>query len=589
MTITHYSEFSGLGGTDHGAHFVGDGHGDTFRSWIETTDAANHDPDACEQHALNFPHARHYQADVTKLDMTTMPRVDYFSASPACPAWTDANGVRRDFDKVNAEQGALFDLPGIGADDPKLRQRIKQYKRSRLLMNEIPRYLRAMIDRNPDEPVLIGLVENVIQCRLWAEWDRWITEIRNLGYHVRVIALNAMHAQPVRAPWAAQSRDRLFVAYWHRSIGRHPDWNKWLRPRAWCGNCEQAVNAVQTFKRPDVDMGRYGAQYLYTCPTLKCRGREVVPEAMPALTAIDLSNRGVRIGDRPGLGMKPLAGATLSRIEAGKRKHWAPLLVPVGGTWRGNGNQGAVPLTRPAPARTTRETDGVALPPLLVPVEARAERGRAGTAGEPSRTMTTRNETGVALPFIASLRGGGCKTATRSVTDAAGTVTASGNHHGLVVPPAFLMRNFTARGDAGQMSTSLAEPARTLTAGGKQSLVTAPDALLVPFYSAATTAATVAEPVGTLTTRDRYGLATPDVQFVTELPDLDDIRFRMLEDDEIGRLMGFDRAYRNEAKAKRTRVRLYGNAVVPACAEVITAALVECLTGVDLPRELVAS
>lgn len=551
MSITHYDEFSGIGGTSDGARFV---------PWVEMTDAANHDPDACEQHARNFPGARHYQADVTKLDLAQMPRVDLMTGSPACPAWVDANGIKRDFDKVNATQQALPGMETAEPTDPKLLKRIKQYKRSRLLMHEIPKYLRAMIDRDPANPVLIGMVENVIQCRLWSEWDAWLGEFAKLGYHVRVIALNAMHARPVRAPWVAQSRNRLFVAFWHRSLGRTPDWDKWLRPKAWCENCAELVDGIQTWKKPGIDMGSYDAQYIYRCPNVRC-SRRVRPEVVPALTAIDLSRPGIRIGDRAKLGMKPLASATTARIEAGKRRHWEPLLVPVGGTWRGKGDRGAVPLSRPAPTRTTRETDGIALPPLLVPVEARAELGRAATSAGPVRTMTTRNETGVAMPFIASLRGGGCRTATRSVTEAAGTVTASGNHHGLVVPPAFLMRNFTARGDAAQMSTSLDEPARTLTAGGKQSLVTMADAMLVPYYGTADSAVPASEPCGTLTTRHRYGIATPDDAPLTELPELDDILFRMLDDDEIGRLMGFGAHFRNEARSKRTRVRLYGNAV----------------------------
>jgi DNA (cytosine-5)-methyltransferase 1 len=271
MTITHYSEFSGLGGTDHGLHFIGEGEGAQFTPLIETTEAANHDPDACAQHELNFPNARHYQEDVTKLDLAKMPRRDLMSGSPACPAWTDANGVKRDFDKVNAQQEAMFEMPGAAPDDPAVRRRKEQYKRSRLLMWEIIYYLRAMSERNPAQPVWIGLVENVIQCRLWADWDEWIGEFHKLGYHTRVIAMNAAHARPVRAPWAAQSRNRLFVAYWHRSLGRTPDWDKWLRPKAWCPRCTEIVDAVQQFKTPGVDMGSYDAQYVYKCPRISCR------------------------------------------------------------------------------------------------------------------------------------------------------------------------------------------------------------------------------------------------------------------------------------------------------------------------------
>lgn len=557
--LTLYDEFSGVGGTSRGASFV---------PHVEVRVAANHDEHACREHARNFPNATHYQADVTKLDMTKMPRADIFTASPACPAWTDANGVRRDFDKVNAVQSALPGLPAADDEDPKLAARREEYRRSRLLMEEVPRYLRAMVERG--QPVLVGMVENVIQCRLWAEWDRWINEIRKLGYQVRVIAFNAMHARPVRAPWAPQSRDRLFVAYWHNSLNRTPDWDKWLRPLAYCPTCGEWVNAMQVFKNPRNDMGRYRAQYTYVCPNKSCRNKQVFPEVVPALAAIDLTKPGVRIGDRAKLGLKDLAPATLARIRAGMAKHWLPLLTPAGGTWRGKGDQGAVPLTQPAPARTTRETDGVAFPPPPT---------------GPTRTHTAHSETSMALPFITPLRGGGDKNRSRPVTEPAGTVTASGNHHGLAIPPvSFLMRNNTPRGDAGQMCTPVTEPARTVTTAGHQSLVTWASQLLVPYYGASDAAQPASEPVGALTTRDRYGLATTDSLDMRELPDINDVMFRMLEADEIGRLMGFDPQFRNEAPSKRIRVRLYGNAVCPPVAELIVSALVEAVTGESLER-----
>ena len=65
------------------------------------------------------------------------------------------------------------------------------------------------------------------------EWDFFTDKEHRIAY-VRLIAFNSMHACAPRAPRAPQSRDRMYVAFWHSSLGRHPDWNKWLRPRAWC-------------------------------------------------------------------------------------------------------------------------------------------------------------------------------------------------------------------------------------------------------------------------------------------------------------------------------------------------------------------
>nr|BFE71748.1 hypothetical protein GCM10020092_050490 [Actinoplanes digitatis] len=400
--------------------------------------------DAIESFALHHPDAQVFQEDITKLPVDKMPYAEIFVASPACPAWTTANGVRREFDRANAEQPALFDLarPLTAAQV----KRQEDYRRSRLLMREIPRYLAAMAERG--HPVLAGMVENVIQVRLWHEWDAWLGEIRKLGYDTRVIAFNSMHAQPVRARRAPQSRNRAFVGYWHRSLGRTPDWDKWLRPAAWCPSCDRQVLAVQVWKKPGRDMGSYGTQYIYQCPQASCRGREVHPEVLPALAAIDPTLPGIRIGDRQQHGLDPLEEATLGRIRAGIRRYWMPLLVPVEGR---DGKQ-AAPADLPLRTQTCRNETGYAVPPFLVPAGGTwRTRPHAGT--EPMPARTTRECDGVAaLPFITPMRGGGDRERARPITDPLSAVTASGNHHGLALPPLITRQN-TARDDAAYLST----------------------------------------------------------------------------------------------------------------------------------------
>lgn len=360
------------------------------------------------------------------------------------------------------------------------------------------------------------------------------------------------------------------------------------------------MQAVQRFKQPGRDMGRYRQQYVYRCPNTSCRNQVVEPETLPAAVAIDWALPGQRIGDRA----KPLADKTLARIRAGLDKFARPVMVPAGGTWRTD----AVPVDEALPTRTTRENDGLAVPPfitelrggssvrevahplatvatsgghhglavppLLIPVEGRDGKEPA-RANAPLRTQTARNETGLAwLPFIAELRGGG--SVARPATESLATVTASGNHHGLVTPdlPAMVMRNNGSKGPGGEHCTAVADPMRTLTTMGHQSLVTW-EHLLVPYYGNGT-ARTVREPVGALSTRDRYALVQGQV-------DVEDVRFRMLEPHEIGRAMSFADSY-VVLGSKRERVRQYGNAVTPNCAEVIVAALVEAISGTDIER-----
>jgi DNA (cytosine-5)-methyltransferase 1 len=395
-----------------------------------------------------------------------------------------------------------------------------------------------------------------------------------------------MHASPEVTHRAPQSRDRLYLAYWHRSLGRKPDWDKWLRPKAWCPCCERVVDAVQVFKKHGVDMGKYKAQYIYLCPQVTCRGQAVEPGVLPALVAIDWTLPGQRIGDRT----KELKPATLARIRAGLEKYAIPItLAAAGHTFERRAGVRTWPITDPLKTQSTTEQYGVAVPPLLVPVEGRAG-DRIAHVGEPMRTQTARAETGIAippvlvpyhrtgqarpvdepsgtftthdryglawLPFITPLSGGGDRGRARPITDPLATFRASGLHHGLAYPPewtALLIRNNSG---GSEMTTPVTEEMRTLTTHGHQSLLRW-DHLLSNIVA-----------------------AQPGDSFEI---DIEDVLFRMLEPHEIGRGMAFADDYVVLGN-KRDRVRQYGNAVTPPVAELIVSALVETITGEQLER-----
>ncbi|WP_306357333.1 MULTISPECIES: DNA methyltransferase [unclassified Nocardia] len=498
--------------------------------------AANHNPVAVAVHELNFPDAEHLPpGDVEGLELEKLPPTELFWASPACPEWTDAKGVKRYFDRSN--QLTMFDEELGTVEDPAA-------ARSRALVEQIPRYLRAMAARN--WPVLAGVMENVIQCRRWDDWNRWLREIQDIGpgYETKVIAFNSMHVMPRRCRRAPQSRDRLYVAYWLKSLVRQPDWDKWLRPHAWCPTCEQTVDAVQVFKDPRKDMGRYGrhGQYVYRCPSIRCRNSVVDPFTAPAATAIDWT---LPPGDKIGNRAKPLEDNTIERIRIGLSRYaHRPFLQPVGGTWR----TAAVDIDHPMPTRTTRETDALVMPPLVLSTTGRAGSGQARPASAPLPTQTTRRELAVAVPpFIAELRGGGSKKSARGVAQPLATFAASGFHHGLVQHP----------------DTDAAQAVRHL---------------LVPYYRTGR-AHPITEPMGTLTTRDRFGLLGIDE--VNAL--VDECTFRMLECCEIRAGMAFPDEFQALGD-KRTQARGYGNAVTPPVSEVLGCALVEAVTGEDIER-----
>lgn len=577
--------FCGAGGATQGACVV---------PGVVPVLAANHDHLAIETHSTNFPDVEHFRGDIRDLDVATHPYAEFFWASPECTQWSQARGVAVDFDT----HPGLFSDPEI-ADD---------VVRSRALMQDVIRYLEGMALRQ--RPVLAGVVENVVDIRKWEHWAIWRGRIERLGYRTRLIALNSMHARAVRTPRAPQSRDRLYLAYWHESIGRDPDWDRWLRPAAWCPSCEQQIMAVQAWRRPGNDMGRYGQQYDYRCPKVSCRGQLVEPEFVPAAAAIDWSLPGQRIGDRA----KPLADKTRARIAAGARRYarpivieaggnqydaadpkhpqygdpnayfraWPadteplktlhtaltkgiaipPMLVPAGGTW----NDTAQTVELPMRTRTTRDTEAILIPPLLIPVEGRDGKSATSTDG-PMRTQTARNETGIMIPpIVTEFRGGG--SVAHSTDEALSTLTAGGNHHGLVIPP-LVMRN---NGGGAEMSTPASEYLRTITTAGHQSLLT-----WGALYAHDAGVRDIGRPLPTQTTVQGDALLTA-AEWDTVV---DDCLFRMLEPHEIHAGMAFIPTY-VVLGSKRQKVKQLGNAVTPPVAEVLVSALVECITGEEM-------
>ncbi|MFD6936293.1 DNA cytosine methyltransferase [Streptomyces goshikiensis] len=590
--------FCGAGGSSQGAKAV---------PGLRVARAANHWKQAIQSHAFNFPGVAHYMGDIRKAPVWSWPITDIFWASPECTNWSVAKGKKRDF--VKAVQGDLMSLyEDMEEEKFKTGEEMgdgptKEEEESRALMEEVPLYLRGVIERGG--LVKAGVVENVVDVRSWADWDRWIAEFHKMGYFTKVIALNSMHADPRSVHRAPQSRDRLYVAYWHKSLGRTPDWDKWLRPKAYCPSCDEMVDALQVFRQPGRDMGRYGASYDYKCPRTSCR-TIVHPDTLPAAAAVDWTIKGTPIGSRPKSSDCPegLAPNTMARIRAGVNRYWpnpgapvdedgqgslfgdtdpdagriAPLLVPTGGTWR----KGASSVDSPMPTRTTVECDGLLVPPLLIPCEGRDGK-KAMPLDAPLRTQTARAETAIAYaPFVIPMRGGGDKEKARHISEPLHTVSAGGNHHGLVTHPALIMRNNTPNGDPAQMTTPASEPLRTLTATGHQSLITPGSGLLVPYYGNGQ-AKPVTEPAGTMTTRDRFAFVTPDGEY-----DLSKVLFRMLQPHEIQRAMAFADSYRILGN-KRDRVRQLGNAVTPPAAEVLLCALVECITGEPIDRYALAS
>lgn len=561
--------FAGAGGSSTGAASV---------AGVQVDMSANHWPLAVRVHAANHPKTRHACVDLHMENPRNFPRTDMLWASPECTKWSIANSKAKELSISMGGDPTLFD----DVPDELISEGDDEITRSRLLMFDVLRFIEYHRYR-------VVAVENVIdiatQPKYAAAWAAWRKGLRKLGYRFRVVSLNSMHAQMLGLP-APQSRDRLYILAWPEGEAE-PDIERILRPQAWCVRCDRLVESRQAWK-PGRTVGRYRAQYVYACRDC---GTAVEPGWLPASTAIDWSIQGQLIGERD----KPLSPKTMARIREGLRRYGHEFIVDRRGEYRVRDLQsplstitanetskglvldslhGAPIITstdEPLRTQTTAYTRS-----LLIPTEGR-EGKQARPDGLPLRTQTCRNELGI----LTMLRG---TNAPKLTSEAMDTLAASGLHHGLLVPSGGTWHEDAYPTDAAM---------RTVTTRENHGL-------LVPYYSASETARPTSEPVGTLTTVDRYALVmrnntggaemltpayeplrtltTAGHQSVLEPTTIDpnDCTFRMLEPHEIAAGMAFPGTYVWEG-TKRERVRLAGNAVTPPAARDIVSVLAEGL------------
>lgn len=207
---------------------------------------------------------------------------------------------------------------------------------------------------------------------------------------------------------------------------------------------------------------------------------------------------------------KPLSANTLRRIEAGLRKFGGESFVV---KMFGTGN----PVKSP---------------------------------NDPLPTLTfSRNRLYIAEPFLIHTNHAGgdrCHSVERPVP------TVTGGHRGemALIEPMVLGQQSCAA------ARPVSEPLPTVAAAGAIALV---EPFLVKFYGTERGAESIHDPLDTVTARDRFGLAMPEVQLDGQTYLLD-IRFRMLQPHELAAAMSFPADYAF-AGNREARVKQIGNAV----------------------------
>jgi site-specific DNA-cytosine methylase len=577
--------FSGFGGLTRGIEAAG----------FTTIMAANHNPYKVEVHEANHPEAEHWIADLVDPESSDyhsardLPAADLLVAGVSCVNHSQANTQKA------YEQGlSLFDL-----EDPEFDARVTRSERDRATANCVLHYAAQ------NHPRLI-IVECTTELTSWgpaipgrpkvgdgSTYRWWLRQFDTLGYRFRVLYLNSMFFG------VPQSRDRLFIAFWDKSLPT-PDLDH--RPEAWCDRCSQVVQSVWSWRTgvPPTGSVRYGKQYDYRCPS--CRG-PVIPPMTPSLAALDLTDLGTRIGDRK----RPLAAATMARAERCRRKFadfpavlmpakavhgtekhpWQPmatqtsqqetailstgaLIGAAGNTYERPGSEcRSRGLDQPLWSQTATNGTGLVTPPMAfgtgAVIAAHRHNGDGQHITRPMDTVTSTHEKAVLLAvnnYQGTPRGAGDPLPTQGGSETL-SVLSSGvvpfrqntipTTHAEAMPtvtsdqiPGLLtaagtIKNNGSIDEAQYRAHPVSDPLGTIVASANTQGV-----LFSGWYKQngsvgdETAPHPLVDPFGTLTSRDTTARLTAEWRAALADLALEDCYFRMLAAHEIGRGCGFD-------------------------------------------------
>lgn len=432
--------------------------------------AINHWKRAIETHNQNHPNTTHVLTDLHKANPRRFPSTTGLAASPECTSHTLAKGRKR----TGQQQLSFLD------DGPTLEDEAEE--RSRCTM-------WTPLDWAEYHDYQFVVLENVVDAHLWRPFDSWLQAWKSLDYDFELVYFNSMFAHPT-----PQSRDRMYFVAW-----KHGNRRPGLRicPPAYCAHCGKDIESVQSWKKAGKRCGKYKQQYVYRCP--QC-AHEVTPYYYAAANAIDWSLPAPRIGDR----LKPLKAKTLSRIEHGLKK-----------------------FSEDTIAQSTLRS----IVPFLANLN-HSEVRPVIVSEQPCRTQTAYDSVGLVVPpFILDHLG---EYRPREITRPMSTICAAGNHHSIIVPPAFnwLMSYY----NNGQLS---------------------------PAHQA----------MSTVTTLARHALVTSEKVDVA----VEDCGFRMLVPKEIQMAMAFPADYVITGN-RREQVKQLGNAVTPPVMQLLIDRVIQSLS-----------
>ncbi len=520
--------------------FCGGGGADTGIEQASQTPvdiAIDHDPEAIGMHAANHPQTVHFKEDIFAVHPLVATRgrsVRLLWASPDCTHFSIAKGGTPCSKKIRSLAWVVVKWAKTVHPRMIFLENVKEFQT----------WGPLGLDNRPDKS------------RSGETFNRWIAELRGLGYQVEWRVLSACDFG------APTSRKRLFLIA--RCDGQ---------PIVWPDPTHGDPKSPETRKKK-LKPWRSAA--------------EIIDWSIPCPSIFERK--------------KPLSENTLRRIAKGIQKfvinNPKPFIVSIA-NWSSDSIN---PADKPLTTVTANPKGGhhALVVPTLIQVNHTGNDHRAQTPDNPLPTLTAKNGHAVAAATLINI-GYGDKDGKRvpGLDVPLGTVVSGGKKHALV--SAFLARQYgqsvgtaadaplgtITRIDHSQVVTShlvkmkgtnigqsLEAPIQTITAGGLH--FGEVRALLVKYYGNEKDGQPINEPLDTIPTKDRFALIT--VYIGGEPYVIVDIGLRMLQPHELFAAQGFPADYIFDRQAdgtpitKTAQVQKCGNAVCPPVAKAIVTA-----------------
>lgn len=315
-----------------------------------------------------------------------------------------------------------------------------------------------------------------------------------------------------------------------RSLGYRVEWQML---------CSANYGAATTRTRFFLQAVRGGGRITWPEPTHAERPGLLGEKAWtPARDIIDWNLRGESIRDRK----RPLAPATMARIEAGIKRYWGEWAEPFLVLLRGTGT--TRDMGKPLPAMTAGGQHLGLVQPFVLH---QMTPGRPRQVEEPLPTITGHSGHALVEPLLVTLTHGG---RISRLDKPMPTVTCAHRGEQAVIEPFILPPlGYHHRDGKANRARGMKQPLQTVTSRGGGHVV---EPFLVHYYGNGQSAP-VRVPLATLTSKDHFGL-------VEGQPVGLDVTFRMLKPHELAAAMSFPKGY-DFAGNISDKVKQIGNAV----------------------------